>query len=177
MAKRGRPKKPETIEREKSEASLKSILAKVPKMTDQERMVVERMLSESKNIEDQIYKRHSPTIPHDLMLAVESLGDRELFEEDEWLIEREQKVAEKYNALIAAEQRGRVDGGQTTSDNAKARATRTWGKNQELIDKIGRNHSIHSASQTIWDQWETLGDGGKKPTIRTIQNWYHIFCR
>lgn len=177
MATRGRPKKPETIERAKSEASLKSILAKVPKMTDQECMDVERMLGESKKIEDQIYKRYSPTIPRDLILAVESLGDRELFEEDDLLIESEQKVTDKYNTLIAAEQRGRVNGGQTTSDNAKARATRTWGNNQDLIDKIGRNHSVHSASRTILDQWETRGDGGKKPTIRTIQSWYHIFCR
>lgn len=176
MAKqRGRPKSADTLERERIEAVLKNPPAHIPRITDQEREELKKQFAASKLIEEQIYAGHSPTIPHDLILAMESLGDRELFEEDEWLIKSEQKSIKKYEGLKAAEKNGHQKGAQTTSDKTKVRATTVWGKNQDLISRIGRNLTVHSASQKILDEWDNRGDKGKKPSIRTVQNWHHRF--
>ena len=144
-------------------------------MTDQESEVLERQFAANKEIERQIYAGHSPIIPLDLILAVESAGDRELFAETPEILAGEQKVNTQYNKLVEAEKIGRAQGTQATSDKAKLRAKTVWGKNQDLIDKIGRNQTVHSASKKLLDEWDSRGDGGSKPSIRTAENWYQKF--
>jgi len=174
--KRGRPKGSQTLEREKTEALFKNLPAHT-KMSSEEREELEKWLAESKKIEDQIYAGHSPTIPHDLILAVESLGDRGLFEEDDWVRASEHKTIKNYQTLVTAEQEGRTKGTRITSDKSKVRANSVWSKNSDLIGNIGHRLTLHGASQKILDAWATRGDDGKKPSIRTIQNWYNKYCK
>jgi hypothetical protein len=63
-------------------------------------------------------------------------------------------------------------GGQVTADKAMARAKVVWGKNQDLIDKIGRKQTLHSVAGKLHDEWGTRGDGAEKPSLNTIKNWY-----
>lgn len=166
----GRPKSAKTLENERIEALLKN--PHIRRMTKQKRKELEKQFAASKEIEKQIYAGHSPTIPHDLILAIESLGDRELFEEDDWIIKSEQKTIEKYSTLVEAEKLGQQMGGQVTAEKAMARAKVVWGKNQDLIDKIGRKQTLHSVAQKLHDEWDTRGDGAEKPSLNTIKNWY-----
>ena len=133
---------------------------------------IRHQLDELARIRKEIIKGHSPTIADELIIALESIGDRSLFEEDDWIVKSEQKIIEKYTTLLEAEQNGRQSGGEITAKKALTRAKKVWGNNQDLITKIGRNHSAHSASVKIFDEWDTRGDGGKRPCLNTIQNWY-----
>lgn len=173
--KRGRPKSAETLESERIKAMLKNLPSHIPRMSNQEHEELERQFAADKEIEIQIYAGHSPTIPHDLILAMESMGDRDLFEETPEILAGEQKVIRQYNKLVEAEKNGRRQGAQTTSDKANLRAKVVWGKNQDLVDKIGRNQTVHSASKRLLDEWNARGDGGPKPSIRTAENWYQKF--
>lgn len=173
--KRGRPKSAQTLESERIEAMLKNLPSHIPRMTDQEREVLERQFAANKEIERQIYAGHSPIIPHDLILAIESIGDRELFEETPEILAGEQKVITQYSKLVEAEKNGRGKGTLTTSNKADLRAHAVWGKNQDLVDKIGRNLTVHSASKKLLDEWDSRGDGRSKPSIRTFKNWHQKF--
>lgn len=173
--KRGRPKSAQTLESERIEAMLRNPPPHIPRMTDQEREELERQSAADKEIERQIYAGHSPTIPHDLILAIESIGDRDLFEETPEILAREQKVISQYNKLVEAEKNGREQGARTTSDKAVLRANAVWGKNQDLADKIGRSLTVHSASKKLLGEWDSRGDGGSKPSVRTAENWYQKF--
>lgn len=173
--KRGRPKSAQTLESERIEAMLKNLPPHIPRMTDKEREEWERQSAVDKEIEKQIYAGHSPTIPHDLILAIESVGDRELFEETPEILAGEQKVIKQYNKLLQAEKNGREKGTLTTSKKADLRAHAVWEKNQDLIDKIGRNLTVHSASKKLLDEWDSRGDGASKPSIRSVKNWLQKF--
>ena len=173
--KRGRPKNAQTLESERIETILKNLPSHIPRMTDQERLAWERQSAAAKEIERQIYAGHSPIIPHDLILAIESIGDRELFEETPEILAGEQKVISQYNKLDEAEKNGREQGTRKTSDKANLRANTVWGKNQDLFDKIGRNHTVHSASKKLLDEWDSRGDGRSKPSVRTVKNWHQKY--
>jgi hypothetical protein len=164
--KKGRPKKPETLEYERR---LK-MLSNCPKMAGPD--PIQESFDSAEKARLELISGHSPTIPHELIYAIESVGDRELFEEDDWVLACEQKTIKKYSTLVEAEKLGQQIGGQVTAEKAMARAKAVWGKNQDLIDKISRNLTLHSAAEKIQDEWGTRGDGGKKPSVNTIKNWY-----
>ena len=119
MAKRSRPKSTETVERERIETMLRNPPPYIPRMTDEEREELDRQSAANKRIEEEIYAGYSPTIPHDLILALESIGDRDLFEETPEILAAEQKIIRKYHTLVEAEENGRIKGARTTSDKAK----------------------------------------------------------
>ncbi len=171
--KRGRPKSSQTLELEKTEALFKNLPAHT-KMSSEEREELEKRLAESKKIEDQIYAGHSPTIPHDLILAMESLGDRELFEEDEELLNAEAVVIEKYNKLEEATKRGQKDGAAVIAKKAFIRAKTFWDSNPDFFEAMGRPRNANTTAQRIIDNWPTCGNGGKLPSINTIKNWYKL---
>jgi len=168
----GRPKKPETVKADRITDMLRNPPAHINPMTIKQHKEVQRALDAMEKARLELISGHSPTMPNELIYAIESVGDRELFEEDDWIVECEQKTIKKYNTLVEAEKSGQQMGGQVTAENALARAKAVWGKNQDLIDKIRRNHSLHSAAGKMQDEWGTRGDGGEKPSVNTIKNWY-----
>ena len=125
-------------------------------------------------VRKEIIKGHSPTIPDELIYAMESIGDRSLFEADDWIVKCELKIVENYTKLLEAESNGRQRGGEETAKKALTRAETVWAKNQDLIIRIRirLNHSIHSAANKLFEEWGTRGDGGQRPHINTIKNWF-----
>jgi hypothetical protein len=175
MAKKGRPKSAETVERERIETMLKNPPAHISRMTDQEREEVQHLLDELEQQQKIMLSQHSRTIPDELIYAYESVGHRELFEETLELLASEAEIIKKYNTLVEDTHKGQKKGAATTAQKANSRANKVWSKNQDLLNRIGRSHSVHSASQKIKDEWLSRGDNGKEPSIRNLQNWYQSF--
>lgn len=172
MAKIGRPKKPSTLEKERVALMLSNPPTHVHRLTDAQFKEIKHQLDELEKVRKEIIKGHSPTIPDELIYAMESIGDRSLFEADDWIVKCELKIVEKYTKLLEAESNGRQKGGDGTAKKASTRAEAVWANNQDLVFRIGLNHSIHSAANKLFDEWGTRGDGGERPHINTIKNWY-----
>lgn len=169
MAKqRGRPKSPETLEKERIEAMFANLPAHTPRMSDEEQKEKNAHFDANKKIEEELIADFSPTIPDEIIYQLASLDDESMHGHKE-------AVLKKYEKFQVAEHNGRLSGAKKTADKAKARANAVWGKSQDLVKRIGTSHSVHSASQKILDDWVNRGDKGKKPSIRSIQNWYQTF--
>lgn len=169
MAKqRGRPKSARTLERERIKTMFKNHPAHIPRMTEEAREKIKVNLAASKKLEEELIADYSPTISHNLILELASLGDESMYGHEE-------AALKKYEKLKVAEHSGRLSGAQKTADKAKARANIVWGKNQDLVKRIGISQTVHSASQKILNEWVSRGDNGKKPSIRSIQNWYRKY--
>ena len=166
--KRGRPKSKARLEREALDAAFIELPAHIPKMTKKADREMRAQYEESKRYHEDLIAAFSPIIPDRLILEVASIGD-------ETMQGFEGPILEKYRTLMASAKNGQLEGAKATLLKAKLRADTVWNKNQDLANKIGYNHTIHSASQKILDEWDSLGDGGEKPSLRTIQNWYQKF--
>jgi hypothetical protein len=175
MANRGRPKSKQTIARQATEAWLRNPPPHIKPMTTKKREEVQQLLDELEQQRKILLSQHSRTIPNELIYAYESVGHRELFEETPEILAGEAKVIKKYNTLVDATKRGQKDGAVITAQKAQSRANSVWSINQDLVNRIGRSHSVHSASQKIKDEWVSRGDNGKEPSIRSLQNWYQSF--
>ncbi len=169
--KRGRPKKPETLEAERIATMFKN----PPEyLNDVDYQRLEFDSEHNKRIQEELIADYSPTIPDNLIYALASIGTPEFYESYESYedaIEIENKIINKYNTLVDAEKNGRITGAEVTSKKSVARAKAVWAKNQDLINKIGPNYSMHRVTTKIYDEWTARGDGGNKPHINTIKNW------
>lgn len=174
MAKqRGRPKKAETTEREKTEIWLKNLPAHYH-MSTEEREKTQELLDGLEQQQKIMLSQHLQTISNELIYAYESVGHRELFEETPELLAEEAKVVEKYNVIVEATKHGQKEGGVTTAQKAFQRAKPFWDKNPDFFEAMGRPRNANTTAQRIIDNWANRGDGGKVPSINTIKNWYKL---
>lgn len=137
-------------------------------MTKEESEATQEMLAERKKIEEELISDYSPTIPHELIYELASHGDESMYGYEE-------SVLKKYEMSLAAEKHGRLSGARGTKEKAQLRAIAVWGKNKDLLARIGVSLTVHSASHKILNEWDKRGDGGLKPSIRSVQEWYHRF--
>ena len=161
---RGRPpKNSETLERERFELMLKNL----PEHLKNLRPHFDINIEEMDAIEKDLLSGYSPTIPHNLIYQLASLGD-------ESLCGYEDIIINKYNQLIQVSTDGQKLGANATAEKALTRAHKVWDSNQDLVNRIDRkNLTIHTASMIIITNWATRGDSDKKPTLATLRNWYN----
>ena len=161
---RGRPpKNPETLERERFELMLKNLPEHLKNLPPHFDINIEEMDA----IEKDLLSGYSPTIPHDLIYKLASLGDDSLYGYEDIIIN-------EYNQLIQVLTDGQKQGANATAEKALTRAHKVWDSNQDLVNRIDRkNLTIHTASMIIIANWATRGDGGETPGIATLRNWYN----
>ena len=166
LIKRGRPKSAQTLEKEATEAWLKNPPAHIPKMTAKERGELQEYFDSSEKARLEILEGYSPVIPKDLIYELSSLGD-------ESVQGFENIILGKYKQYKNKETEGKITGAEEMSIQADTRAERLWGKNNKLMKRIDAgNISLNGAAKNIYDNWETKGIEGDKPTVKTISNWY-----
>lgn len=165
-AKRGRPKSVKTLERERTEAWLKNPPAHIPPMTEEDKEWLRVFLKSSEEARKSILKGHSPLIPHSLIYDLESIGH-------ELLEGHEQAILDKYGEFKNKEFIGRLSGSDETASQADTLARRLWAKNSALLKRIeSGNLTLNGASKIIHDDWVNKGVEGRKPSLKTISNWY-----
>jgi hypothetical protein len=164
--KRGRPKSQKTLQKERAEAWLKNPPAHIPPMTDEEKQRLREFIKNSEEAKRCILEGHSPLLPHSLIYDLESLGDESMHG-------FEQSVLDQYKRYRVKELIARANGADQTALQADMRASKLWTKNKDLVNRIeSGNLTPNGASKMIYDNWETRGIEGEKPTIKTIVNWY-----
>ena len=166
IANRGRPKSPETLERERIEAMLKNRPTHIPPMTEEDKEWLRGFLESSAKARKSILDGHSPLIPHSLIYDLESIGH-------ELLEGYEQAILDKYEEYKNKEFIGRANGSDETASQADVSASRLWTKNSALVKRIqSGNLTPNGAAKIIFDDWKNKGIEGGKPSIKTISNWY-----
>ena len=171
--KKGRPKKQQTIAREQAEAWLKNV-PDYAKLSAAEQSSLARSQIASEEARQSLLKGYSAAIPEDLIYALNSIGDRELFEEDEWIVECERKVIEKYEKAEKAVSDGSSKGGAATSQKAFNQAKAFWEKNPELFEAMNRPRNADTTAHRIVDNWHKFGNGSPVPSTNTIKNWHKL---
>lgn len=161
---RGRPKKPETLERERIDLLLKNAPSYLKVKDDGFTNNID--FEQSKKIEKELIADFPPTVPHELIFAVNS------HHEDP---EDEQKIQDLINKALAAIESGRSKGTSQTKQNAITKAKKLWTKNADLIPRMQRVGYGDMTAKKIIIEWDTRGIGGNPPSINTIKNWFKMF--
>jgi hypothetical protein len=181
---RGRPKSAATLERERIEAIFASRRLYLPK----EESALTKALREAKPhndaIEQQILRdyKYDATVPDDHAFAMASLGDESLEGYEDAIIAQD----EEHIARVA---RQRSNGAKATKRNSQNRAKLIIEKNKILISHLigSRKQSVSRVAKKICTEWVLIsvaqrisgepssltarGDGGQRPSERTVRNW------
>jgi hypothetical protein len=164
---RGRPKKPETIERERLEAEFKE-RPRDPELLKNNGLTINIDLEQAKNIQKELLADFPPTVPHELIYAANSH-----YEDSE----EEQKIQELLDTALARVEPGRLKGTFETRQNAISQAKKLWTKNADLIPKMQKVGHADMTAKKIIKEWDTRGIGGKPPSVNTIKNWFKSFMK
>ena len=171
MAKVGRPKKPSTLEKERVTLLLSNPPAHVRRLTDDQ---IEKIKAHSVVVESdrqnllKRYKFYGRAVSEKIIYQLDSI-EHEIYNSDQVA-----QIKKFFNNLTNFITRRREQGTKTTSENALIRAKAVWSKNKGLVERIAKKTmTINSASVRILDNWETLGDGKPKPSLRTLNNWFN----
>ena len=163
IAKIGRRKSPETLERERIEAILKNpppYLKANAQLRDQSLQLLERL----DGLEQEILQRHASSIPRKLIYQIESI-------DDELLSEHKEIILKKYSDAQSRTIGGGLNGARKTASKAGERAHNVWDKNIRLVRRIeSGNLTLNGAANIIIAEWSSRGDGGKQPCAQTVKN-------
>lgn len=166
IKKRGRPKIQSTIDKENQD-KLFSEIRSHHRLTEEEEKFYEKMLKNGEEVRQQIlkdFKTHK-MIPDDHAYTMASLGDESLEGFENKIIAQDNYYQEKIKSSTAR-------GGETLSLEADRRALAVWNKNKDLLARIKNKLTLNGAASIIRDNWDKRGDGGNKPSINSIKNWY-----
>jgi hypothetical protein len=164
--KRGRPKSKLTLERERQEKMFSEIRKAHP-LTKEQKEFYETMEINGEEVRKQIlkdFKTHK-IIPDDHAYTMASLGDDSLIGYENQIIADDNYYQQKIKESTAR-------GGETLSLEADRRALAVWNKNKDLLARIKNKLTLNGAASIIRDNWDKRGDGGNKPSINSIKNWY-----
>ena len=162
---RGRPKKPETIERERLEAECNES-SRDPELLKNNGLTINIDLEQAKNIQKELLADFPPAVPHELIYAANSH-----YEDPE----EEQKIHERLNKALTAVASGQLKGSLSTRQNAITQAKKLWNKNSDLISRMQRFGYADMTAKKIIKEWDIRGIGGNPPSVNTIKNWFRIY--
>lgn len=179
----GRPPSQATLEKRRIEAMLQKMPSHIPKLTEEEKLELDRNFQHNEKIRQEILKsyKHGRTTPDAHAYAMASLGDESLIDHEQGILDDDDKYARRAKQY-------REEGTRTTRNNKVTRQEVIRGINHNLISKIQSSgtYTVYRVAKMIYDQWDSLlpaqklpgedalarrGDGEKRPSITTISRW------
>jgi hypothetical protein len=179
---RGRPPRPETLERRRVEEILRNMPSHIPRLTHQERRALELTIAEMEKTRLELIAASGHMAPDEHAYAMGSLGDEsmvgfegEILRDDAFYKQRAKGALHK--------------AGITVRTLSEARQRKIIEINRVLIAKIGKGsfYTLHRVAEIILTQWDRVlpgqrlagepnslirrGDGGQCPSLRTLERW------
>jgi hypothetical protein len=184
MKKRGRPPTKATLERRRSLDKLLNPPPHIKKLSPEEVEIALQPFIRTDAIQNDLLAayKHGPWTPDEHAFRMAAVGDTPPDPYDERVLKDEEMYSQRAKEI-------RKRAGETNREKARPRLTLILDKNKILIGLIttSQTYKIHKVAKIIFEQWGKMssaqmlhgeddtmtcrGDGGKRPSIRTIERW------